>query len=162
MNRSLGAVALLAVLTACSTPAPPPAPATPTLRDLASVDACTLLVESDFAKPFTKAPEPLNEPLSCRWSIERQQVWMSIENESLEQAKVRVNEGSELTVKGHKAWWGLQFEGSGGEQTSTGIAVTELAADRVLVVTAEMTPSTRDAGTLARTRSELVVQRLFT
>lgn len=42
MNTRLGAVALLAALTACSTPAPPPTPApAPKLRDLATVDACT-------------------------------------------------------------------------------------------------------------------------
>lgn len=162
MNTRLGAVALLVVLTACSTPAPPPAPATPTLRDLATVDACTLLVESDFTKPFTKAPEQLNEPLSCRWSIEGQRIWMSVENESLDQAKVRVVEGSELTVKGHKAWWGVQPDSSADDPSNIGVTVTELAADRVLVVTAEKTPRNYDVGSLSRTRSETVVQRLFT
>lgn len=154
-------MALLAVLAACSTPAPPSAPATPKLRDLATVDSCTLLTEADFAKPFTKAPEQLNEPLSCRWSIEGQRIWMSVENESLDQAKVRVDEGSELTVKGHRAWWGVQPDSSAEDPSSIGVTVTELAADRVLVVTAEKTPRNYDVGSLSRVRSEAVVQRLF-
>jgi len=162
VNTRLGAVALLAALTACSTPAPPPAPApAPKLRDLATVDACTLLAEPDFAKPFTKAPEPLNEPVTCRWTIEGQSVWMGVKNESLEQAKVRVRDGSELTVEGHKAWWGVTFDRSSAPETSLGVVVTELAADRVLVMTAERTPPNYDIGMVARTRSVAVVQRLF-
>ncbi|WP_394615627.1 hypothetical protein JNUCC0626_38755 [Lentzea sp. JNUCC 0626] len=161
MNRRLGALVLLAALTACSTPAPSPAPATPRLRDLASVDACALLGEPDFGKPLTKAPEPLNEPLSCRWSIEGQKVWMSVENESLEQAKVRVRDGSELTVEGRKAWWGVQTDFTAEPSTSLGTVVTELAADRVLVMTAEKIPGNYDVGSVARTRSVAVVQRLF-
>jgi hypothetical protein len=160
MNTRLGAVALLVALTACSTPAP--APATPKLRDLATVDACTLLAEPDFGKPFTKAPEPLNEPLSCRWSIEGQTVWMSVENESLEQAKVRVHEGSELTVEGRKAWWGVQSHFTSEPSSSIGVTVTELAADRVLVMTAEKVPGNYDVGSVARTRSVAVLQRLYT
>ncbi|WP_143138616.1 hypothetical protein [Lentzea waywayandensis] len=162
MYTRLGAVALLFALTACSTPAPPPVPApAPKLRDLATVDACTLLAEPDFATPFTKAPEPLNEPLSCRWTIEAQSVWMSIENESLEQAKLRVRDGSELTVESRKAWWGVTNDRSSVPQTSLGVVVTELAADRVLVMTAERTPPRYDIGMVARTRSVAVVQRLF-
>lgn len=154
-------MALLAVLTACSTPAPPPAPATPKLRDLATVDACTLLVESDFAKPFTKAPEQLNEPLSCRWTIDAQSVWMSVENETLEQAKIRVNDGSELTVEGRKGWWGVTSESYATPPTSTGVVLTELAPDRVLVMTAQRTPPNYDIGMVARTRSVAAMQRLF-
>ncbi|MDX8142928.1 hypothetical protein SK854_12445 [Lentzea sp. BCCO 10_0061] len=162
MNTRLGAVALLVALTACSTPAPPPAPAAaPKLRDLATVDACTLLAEPDFGKPFTKAPEPLNEPLSCRWSIEGQIVWMSVENESLEQAKIRVNEGSDLTVEGRKAWWGVETDFTSEPSNSIGVTVTELAADRVLVMTAEKIPGNYDVGSVARTSSVAVVQRLF-
>ncbi|MGW6932852.1 hypothetical protein ACWGE0_22540 [Lentzea sp. NPDC054927] len=155
----------LMTVAACSpapSAAPAPTSAAPKLRDLATVDACTLLVASDFAKPFTKAPEPLSSPLTCRWAIEAQTIWMSIENESLEQAKVRVGrEGSELKVEGHQAWWGVQFESSDEPPTSTGTVVTELAADRVLVMHASRTPPNYDIGMVARTRSVAVVQRLF-
>lgn len=165
MNRHLGVLSLVAVLAACSSPAPAapsPTSTTPKLRDLATVDACTLLVESDFAKPFTKAPEPLASPLSCRWTTEDHTVWMSVENESLEQAKPRVHEGSDLPVEGRKAWWGVEFQSVREPQTSTGVVVTELAADKVLVVSAERTPPRYDIGTVARTRTVAILQKLVT
>ncbi|MEV6242380.1 hypothetical protein [Lentzea sp. NPDC051838] len=110
-------------------------PATPQLRDLATVDARTVLVASDFVKPFTKAPEPLNSPLSCRWTTEDNTIWMSVENESLEEAKPRVNDGSDLPVEGHKAWWGVTSD--------------------------SRTPPRYDIGSVARTRTVAILQKLF-
>jgi hypothetical protein len=152
----------MAVLVACGSPTPAPGPATtaPKLRDLAEVDACTLLAQPDFAKPFTKAPEPLNSPLSCRWTTEDNSVWMSIENESLEEAKSRVNDGSELPIEGRRGWWGVTSDYQAEPQTSTGVVVTELEAGKVLVVSAERTPPRYDIGSVARTRTVAILQKL--
>jgi hypothetical protein len=158
VNRHLGVLSLVTVLAACASPALAPAPATPTLRDLATVDACTLLADADFAKGFTKPPEPLSSPLSCRWTAEENTVWMSVENESLEEAKARVNDGSELPVEGRKGWWGVTSDQR--SQTSTGVVVTELSADRVLVVSAERTPPGYDIGMVARTKTVAILQKL--
>jgi hypothetical protein len=154
------------VLAACGSPTPAPAPAptstAPKLRDLATVDACSLLVQSDFAKPFLMAPQPLASPSSCRWATEDDTIWMSVENESLEQAKVRVRDGSDLPVEGRKAWWGVQFDHQSEPETSTGIVVTELAPDKVLVVNAQRTPPRYDVGSVARTRTVAILQKLVT
>ena len=158
MKRFIAAALL--TLTACGGPPPAPAPATPKMPDLATVDACALLGQPDFAKPFQVPPEKLSSLLSCRWTIEGQTVWMSVENESLDQAKPRVLEGSELTVDGRKAWWGVRFDRVNEPQTSTGTVVTELDANRVLVMHAQRTPPNYDIGMVARSRSELVLQRL--
>lgn len=162
MSRLLGVFALCAALTACTAEIPG-VPTTRTLPDLATVDGCSLLGQWDFPKPFLTPPEPLPGALSCQWTTEGLTLWVNAQDESLEEAKTRVGgEGSPLTVGGRKAWWGVTTDRDREPQTSTGVVVTELAADRVLVVRAKRTPPRYDIGMVARTRSESVLQRLRT
>ncbi|MFI6097239.1 hypothetical protein ACIA8G_16870 [Lentzea sp. NPDC051213] len=165
MSRLLGVVALCAALSACtstvSTPRPVPATTRQALPDLDTVDPCSLLGASDFKKPFTRQPERLTTLLSCTWATEDEAVWLSVEQESLEQGKVRVRDGSELTVEGRKAWWGVTTERvKDSQEFSVGIIVIELEVDSVLVLRALRTPPSYSVGMAARERSVKVLQRL--
>ncbi|MFS8096435.1 hypothetical protein LFM09_04780 [Lentzea alba] len=161
--RRLVLAALLA-LSACTvqvTGAPKPDPAKPALPDLNTVDPCTLLGESDFKKPLLGPPKRLTGELECTWATEDEAVWLSVEDESLEQAKDRLTEGSELTVEGRKAWWGVEREvASTGQAFMVGIVVTELEPDSVMVLRSLITPPSYSVGMAARERSVKVLQRL--
>ena len=157
----LAAVLALSACTAVIPGEPKPDPARPVLPDLSTVDGCSLLSESDFPKPFARPPKRVSGLLGCTWATADEGVWLSVEKESLEQAKVRVREGSELTVEGRKAWWGVETERLGtGPEFSVGIIATELDADRVMLLRSLRTPPSYSVGMAARERSVKVLQRL--